>query len=92
MASSRPGAVVDDSAFGCDFRGALLLALSSLLEIAIAENLQIDQAQADAAGPEHQDPGQKVESFVCAVAGCSRCQGPSPLDKHGGPTMQGAAN
>ena len=63
-------AVVDDAALGCDFRGALLLALRSLLEISVAENLQIDQAQADAAGPEHKDPAQQVEPFVRAVAGC----------------------
>ncbi len=72
------GAVVDDSALGCDFRGALLLVLRSLLEIAVAENLQIDQAQADGAGPEHQDCRQQVESFVRAVAGCARHQVQAP--------------
>ncbi len=47
------GTVINDSSLGCDFRGALLLALSSLFEVAIAEDLQIDEAQADSAGPKH---------------------------------------
>ena len=39
------GTVVDDSALGRNFRGALLLVLRALLEITVAENLQIDQAE-----------------------------------------------
>ena len=66
------GAIVDDAAFRGNFGGALLLVLRPGFKIAVAENLQVNQAQADRAGPEQQDPRQKVESFVRVVAGCAR--------------------
>ena len=78
------GAVVDDSSLGGNFLGALLLVLRPGFIIAVAEDLEINQAQADRAGPEHQDCSQQVKPFVRGVAGCARPPF-SPLDKHGGP-------
>src|SRR5258708_945572 len=64
-------AIVDDPAFGRDFFGALLLMLRALLEAAVAEDLQIDQAKADDPAPENKDACEKVEPEIRAVAGCA---------------------
>ncbi len=66
------GAVVDDSPLRGNFGSALLLVLGSLLEVAVTEDLQIDQAQANGSGPEHKHCAQQVKPFVRVVAGCAR--------------------
>jgi len=48
-----PAAVVDDATLGGKFNRALLLVLGALDEISIAENLQLDQSEADGAAPEN---------------------------------------
>ena len=58
MASSLPCAVVDDAPLGRDVDCALLLLLGTLLKISVAENLQIDQAQANGAEPEKKETSQ----------------------------------
>jgi hypothetical protein len=45
-------AIVNDSAFGRELEAALLLVLGPALELAIAKDLEIDEAQADDDEPE----------------------------------------
>jgi hypothetical protein len=47
-----PGAIINDPAFWRELEAALLLMLGAALEIAVAENLEIDEAQADDDEPE----------------------------------------
>ena len=46
------GAVVDDAALGGEFEAALLLMLGAALEVAVAEDLQVDEPDADDDEPE----------------------------------------
>ena len=62
-------AVVDDTALGGDIHRALLLLVGALLEISVAENLKVNQAQADGAEPQDEQTSQKVEPVIRTIAG-----------------------
>ncbi len=51
------GAIVDDAAFRRKIEAALLLVLGAALEIAVAENLQIDEPQTDRQQPQAKQSG-----------------------------------
>jgi hypothetical protein len=56
--------------------------LCALLKIAVAEDLQVDQAQADDATPEKKQSAEDVDAVIGAAAGgCRHCRS---LDKCGG--------
>ena len=55
------GAIVDDAAARREFEAALLLVLGAALEVAVTENLKIDEAQADDNEPQAEESGEKVE-------------------------------
>jgi hypothetical protein len=78
-----PIAVKDDAAWRGDFFGPLLLMLSALLELAVREDLQVNQAETDCAAPENEDPSQAIEAEIGAAAGGARSHGISS-DKYGG--------
>ena len=54
------GAVVDDAAFRGEIKTALLLMLGAALEIAVTEDLQIDEAHADDQKPEAKKSGKSI--------------------------------
>jgi hypothetical protein len=66
------GTVINNSALCRHIGGPLLLVLRPGEEVAITEDLQVDQPDADRPSPEQQDRSEQVESFVCAVSGCTR--------------------
>src|SRR5437588_9363089 len=68
--AARP--VVDDAALGRNFNGALLLVLGALFELAVLEDLQVDQAQADGKKPQQQNSAQEVEPELRTAAGRTR--------------------
>ncbi len=55
-------AVVDDAPPRRNLDGALLLALRPLREVAVAEHLQVDQAQPDRARPQNKDQAQSIKT------------------------------
>src|SRR5581483_308916 len=57
-------AVVDDAAPRSDLDGALLLALRALQPVAVAEDLELDQTQADGAAPQEQYAAQHVQALI----------------------------
>ena len=65
-------AVVNDAALGGDVDAALLLVLGALLKVAVTEDLQVDETQADDAAPEKKDSAKEVDPVTCAVAGPAR--------------------
>ena len=60
-------AIVDNAAFRRKIKAALLLVLRAALEIAVAENLEIDQPQTDRQQPQAKQSRQGVEPESCAV-------------------------
>src|SRR5208283_4798726 len=62
-----PRAIVDDAALRRKIEAPLLLVLGAALEIAVAENLKINQPQTDRQQPEAQESRQDVEPESCAV-------------------------
>ena len=60
-----------------------MLMLGALLKGAVAEDLQIHQAGADAAAPQNKNASEKIEAKMGAVADCAGSHGISS-DKYGG--------
>src|SRR5213078_3491986 len=64
-------AVVDHTAPRGDFLGWVLVMLCPLLERAVTENLEINQACANSATPQDKETSQNVEAKIRAVACCT---------------------
>ncbi len=83
-------AVVDDAALGGQRDGTLLLVSGLLDELAVAEDLQEDQAAADDDAPEKKHGAEQVEPGVFAGMRMGRRHVPTS-DKHGGPPVRPTA-
>jgi len=67
-----PGAIVNNPALGGDVDRALLLALRALFKVAVTEELQVDQTQANGTTPEKKNSAEEIEPVACADAGITR--------------------
>jgi len=62
-----PRTIIDNATLGREVEAALLLVLGAALKVAIAENLEVDQPQADGQQPQTQESRQGEEPEFRAV-------------------------
>jgi hypothetical protein len=60
-------AIVDDSAARREFDGALLLVGRASDEVAVINDLKLNQAKADEAEPENKTGSEQVQPLSCAI-------------------------